>query len=66
MAMTVRVKPEDVSMFDHRTYSEIMLDDPQIYNLARVAFGIDDGIDIECLDIMDDRIIARLTFDGDA
>jgi hypothetical protein len=64
--MHIRVKPIDVSMFEHGTFSEIMLDDPQIYNWARLAFGIEDGVDIECLDIMEDRIIARLVFSDDA
>jgi len=64
--MYIRVKPDDTSMFDHETFSEIMLDDPQLYNFARLAFGIEDGVDIECLDVMDDRIIARLKFDEDA
>ena len=61
--MRVRVKPEDVSMFKHQTYAELRLDDPQIHNWARLAFGIEDGERIECLDIFDDRIVARLAFD---
>ena len=45
--MYVRVKPEDTSMFDHGTFAEMKLDDPQIYNWARLAFGIEEGEEIE-------------------
>ena len=61
--MYVRVKPEDTSMFDHGTFAEMKFDNPQLYNWARLAFGIEEGEEIECLDIMEDRIIARLKYD---
>ena len=63
--MYVRVKPDDTSMFDHGTFAEMKFDDPMLYNLMRLAFNIGDGEDIECLDIMDDRIIARLKYEED-
>ena len=63
--MRIRIKPteKDCERYRYESYSELLFDDPQIYNWARLVFAIDEeGMDIDCLDIFDDRIIARLKF----
>ena len=60
--MKIKVQPEEQR---DGTFGEFMLDDPQFYNLMRLAFGIEEGEDIDEIDILDDRIVAYFKYEAD-